>query len=162
VAVHCSRGITDREHGNLMRRGPSGRNVPVLPLRWRMMMFLGARDPLKTAQDMAVVVGRFVRDRWRGVARLIGGPAPDGGASTRTTVRGRPRRPQPASTAAPHRKGKARAAPDFRTRFVARRSRDEMVDGEREIYRAGTPQDVPSVRAKSQRHRKSTADRWNR
>jgi hypothetical protein len=36
-----------------------------------------------------------------------------------------------------------------------------MVDTEQEIYRAGTPQDVTSVRAKSQRHRKSTADRWN-
>jgi hypothetical protein len=37
-----------------------------------------------------------------------------------------------------------------------------MVDTEEKIYAAGTPQDVTSVRAKSQRHRKSTADRWNR
>jgi hypothetical protein len=36
-----------------------------------------------------------------------------------------------------------------------------MLDTEDEIYCAGTPQDVTSVRAKTQRHRKSTADRWN-
>ena len=55
----------------------------------------------------------------------------------------------------------SRPTRDFRTRFAARRSRGEMVNTEQEIYRAGTPQDVTSVRAKSQRHRKSTADRWN-
>ena len=32
---------------------------------------------------------------------------------------------------------------------------------EAEVFDAGTPQDVTSVRAKSQRHGKSTADKWN-
>jgi hypothetical protein len=124
-----------------------------------MTMFLGTRDTSTTAQDTAIVVGRFVRDTWWGLARLIGGgPAPDGGASPRKVVRGR--RPRSATAVAPRRKGKDRA-PDFRTGFAARRSRGEMVNTEQEIHRAGTPQDVTSVRAKSQRHRKSTADRWN-
>jgi len=30
-----------------------------------------------------------------------------------------------------------------------------------ELYAAGTPADVTSTRAKSQRHKKSTADKWN-
>ena len=30
-----------------------------------------------------------------------------------------------------------------------------------QIYAAGTPADVTSARAKSQRHKKSTADKWN-
>jgi hypothetical protein len=131
-------------------------------------MFLGARDAFTTAQDMAVATGRFVRGARKRLARLIGdgGPVPDGGAPTPTGVGRRPRRPKPArsrpgAAAVPHRKGKGRAIPDFRTDFAARRSRGEMVDTEQEIYRAGTPQDVTSVRAKSQRHRKSTADRWN-
>jgi hypothetical protein len=50
---------------------------------------------------------------------------------------------------------------DFRKRFARRRSKGEMVDKQHELFRAGTPQDVTSVRAKSQRHGKSTADRWN-
>lgn len=50
---------------------------------------------------------------------------------------------------------------DFRTRFARRRSRGEMPSTEREIFRAGTPADVTSVRAKSSRHGKSTADKWN-
>jgi hypothetical protein len=50
---------------------------------------------------------------------------------------------------------------DFRTRFARRRTKGEMANKERELFRADTPQDVTSVRAKSQRHRKSTADRWN-
>jgi hypothetical protein len=29
------------------------------------------------------------------------------------------------------------------------------------LYSAGTPADVTSTRAKSQRHKKSTADKWN-
>jgi hypothetical protein len=33
--------------------------------------------------------------------------------------------------------------------------------GMKGLYSRGTPQSVTSVRAKSQRHRKSTADRWN-
>jgi hypothetical protein len=126
-----------------------------------MTMFLGAKDTFTTAQDMAIVVGRFVRDTWRGLARVIGGgPAADGGAILRTGVRGRPRRPKSATAVAPRRKGKDRA-PNFRTSFAAERSRGEMVNTEQEVYRAGAPQDVTSVRAKSQRHRKSTADRWN-
>ena len=45
--------------------------------------------------------------------------------------------------------------------FSARRSQGEMSNREREVFQAGTPQDVTSERAKSQRHRKSTADKWN-
>ena len=36
-----------------------------------------------------------------------------------------------------------------------------MVTRNRELYRADTPQDVTSARAKGQRHGKVTADRWN-
>jgi hypothetical protein len=50
---------------------------------------------------------------------------------------------------------------DFRTRFARRRSKSRMANTEDKLYRAGTPQDVTSPRAKSQRHRKVTADRWN-
>jgi hypothetical protein len=50
---------------------------------------------------------------------------------------------------------------DFRTRFARRRSKGTMANTEGKLFRAGTPQDVTSLRAKSQRHRKSTADRWN-
>lgn len=50
---------------------------------------------------------------------------------------------------------------DFRTRFARRRSRGELADTEREIFSADTPPDVTSVRAKSSRHGKSTADKWN-
>ncbi|HLY51263.1 MAG TPA: hypothetical protein VKR21_18870 [Solirubrobacteraceae bacterium] len=50
---------------------------------------------------------------------------------------------------------------DFRTRFARRRTRGEFADTEREIIRADTPPDVTSVRAKSSRHGKSTADKWN-
>ena len=49
----------------------------------------------------------------------------------------------------------------FRKRFSARRSRGQMVDEQAEIFDASTPPDVASVRAKSQRHGKSTADKWN-
>jgi hypothetical protein len=49
----------------------------------------------------------------------------------------------------------------FGKSFAARRSQGEMVNTESEIYEAGTPQNVTDVRAKSQRHRKSTADKWN-
>jgi hypothetical protein len=45
--------------------------------------------------------------------------------------------------------------------FSARRSQGEMANTEREVFDAHTPQDVTSVRAKSTRHRKSTADKWN-
>jgi hypothetical protein len=50
---------------------------------------------------------------------------------------------------------------DFCTRFAQRRSRGEFVNTEQEIFSADTPPDVTSVRAKSSRHGKSTADKWN-
>ena len=49
----------------------------------------------------------------------------------------------------------------FRKRFARRRSKGLMSNKQDELFRASTPQDVTSVRAKSQRHRKSTADKWN-
>jgi hypothetical protein len=36
-----------------------------------------------------------------------------------------------------------------------------MASAERELYRADRSADVTSVRAKSSRHGKSTADKWN-
>jgi hypothetical protein len=50
---------------------------------------------------------------------------------------------------------------DFRTRFARRRSKALMTNREGQLYRADSPQDVTSPRAKSQRHGKVTADRWN-
>lgn len=50
---------------------------------------------------------------------------------------------------------------DFRTRFARRRSRGLVTSREADLYRPGSPQDVTSPRAKSQRHGKVTADRWN-
>jgi hypothetical protein len=49
----------------------------------------------------------------------------------------------------------------FGKTFSQRRSQGEMVDRSDELYDARTPQDVTSVRAKSQGHRKKTADKWN-
>jgi hypothetical protein len=49
----------------------------------------------------------------------------------------------------------------LRTRFAQRRSKSLAANKQGDIFKAGTPQDVTSIRAKSQRHRKSTADRWN-
>jgi hypothetical protein len=49
----------------------------------------------------------------------------------------------------------------FRKRFSARRSRGQLVDHQSELGDASSPPDVMSVRAKSQRHGKSTADKWN-
>jgi hypothetical protein len=49
----------------------------------------------------------------------------------------------------------------FGKRFSARRSQGQMVDRERDVFAPGTPPDVTSTRAKSRRHRKSTADKWN-
>jgi hypothetical protein len=69
---------------------------------------------------------------------------------------GRSRRPPPWSPRAIH-----SALTDFRTRFARRRSRSDMVNTEQQIFRADTPPDVTSVRAKSSRHGKSTADKWN-
>lgn len=50
---------------------------------------------------------------------------------------------------------------DVRTRFARRRSKGLMANREAELHRPGSPQDVTNPRAKSQRHRKVTADRWN-
>lgn len=49
----------------------------------------------------------------------------------------------------------------FGKSFSQRRSQGEMTNREAEIFDARTPQDVTSVRAKSQGHRKKTADKWN-
>jgi hypothetical protein len=43
----------------------------------------------------------------------------------------------------------------------ARSQQDEPANNEREIFKADTPQDVTSVRAKSSGHGKKTADKWN-
>ena len=58
-------------------------------------------------------------------------------------------------------KGLRGAIGDFRTRFARRRSRSEISSAERKLSRASTPADVTSARAKSSRHGKSTADKWN-
>jgi hypothetical protein len=50
---------------------------------------------------------------------------------------------------------------EFRKRFARRRSKGLMANKQEELFRAGTPEDVTSLRAKSQRHGKVTADRWN-
>jgi hypothetical protein len=50
---------------------------------------------------------------------------------------------------------------DLSKRFSRRRSKGLMSNRQDRLYRAGTPQDVTSPRAKSQRHGKVTADRWN-
>jgi hypothetical protein len=50
---------------------------------------------------------------------------------------------------------------EFRKAFARRRSRAMVRPRERDLYAAGTPQDVTSPRAKSQRHGKVTADHWN-
>jgi hypothetical protein len=49
----------------------------------------------------------------------------------------------------------------FGKSFSARRSHGEMVPHDRELYDQSTPQDVTSVRAKSQTKGKMTADKWN-
>ena len=49
----------------------------------------------------------------------------------------------------------------FGKTFSARRSQGEMADTSDQLFKTGTPQDVTSTRAKSQRHGKSTADKWN-
>jgi hypothetical protein len=49
----------------------------------------------------------------------------------------------------------------FGKSFSARRSQGEMVNKQAEVFDEGTPQDVTSVRAKSQGHGKKTADKWN-
>jgi hypothetical protein len=49
----------------------------------------------------------------------------------------------------------------FGKRSAARRSKGLAPDTSDQLIAAGTPPDVTSQRAKSQRHRKSTADKWN-
>lgn len=49
----------------------------------------------------------------------------------------------------------------FGKSYSARRSQGEMTNRQDEIFDPRTPQDVSSVRAKSERHRKVTADKWN-
>jgi hypothetical protein len=45
--------------------------------------------------------------------------------------------------------------------YARRRTRREMSDTSRNLFAASRPPDVASVRAKSTRHGKVTADRWN-
>jgi hypothetical protein len=52
-------------------------------------------------------------------------------------------------------------ATQIRKRFAKRRSKSAAANTERKLAHPGTPQDVTSARAKSQRHGKVTADRWN-
>jgi hypothetical protein len=59
------------------------------------------------------------------------------------------------------RKSVRRALDAFRTRSARRRSPSAISGSESGLIRAGTPAEVTSVRAKSSRHRKSTADKWN-
>ena len=49
----------------------------------------------------------------------------------------------------------------FGKSYAARRSHGEMANTSRSLDDPGTPQEVSSVRAKSQTHRKVTADKWN-
>lgn len=49
----------------------------------------------------------------------------------------------------------------FGKSFSARRSQGRMANKQREVLSADTPQDVTSERAKSSRHKTSTADKWN-
>jgi hypothetical protein len=49
----------------------------------------------------------------------------------------------------------------FRKRFSRKRAKGMMASRQRDLYRADRPPDVASQRAKSQRHGKVTADRWN-
>jgi hypothetical protein len=49
----------------------------------------------------------------------------------------------------------------FGKRFSARRTQGEMVDKSGDVLAATRPPDQASARAKSSRHGKSTADKWN-
>jgi hypothetical protein len=46
-------------------------------------------------------------------------------------------------------------------RSARKRGRSQAADTSGKVIDSNTPQDVTDVRAKSQRHRKSTADKWN-
>jgi hypothetical protein len=45
--------------------------------------------------------------------------------------------------------------------WSARRSQRQVANAERELFKANTPRDVSSVRAKSAGHGKKTAAKWN-
>jgi hypothetical protein len=49
----------------------------------------------------------------------------------------------------------------FGKSFSERRSSGTTANKEREVFGAGTPQDVTDPRAKNERHGKVTADKWN-
>ncbi len=49
----------------------------------------------------------------------------------------------------------------FGKSFSARRTQGQMTNKQGEIFDAGSPQDVTSVRAKNERKGKVTADKWN-
>ena len=49
----------------------------------------------------------------------------------------------------------------FGKTYSAGRSQSEKVDTSGSLDDASTPQEVSSVRAKGQKHRKVTADKWN-
>ena len=49
----------------------------------------------------------------------------------------------------------------FGKTFSQRRSQGQMTNKQDAVFDARTPQDVTSVRAKSQGHGKKTADKWN-
>jgi hypothetical protein len=49
----------------------------------------------------------------------------------------------------------------FGKTFSQRRSQGQMASTSDQVFDANTPQDVTSVRAKSQGHGKKTADKWN-
>lgn len=50
---------------------------------------------------------------------------------------------------------------DFRSRFATRRSKAAAASTQHKLQQRGTPPDVADIRAKSQRHGKVAADRWN-
>lgn len=49
----------------------------------------------------------------------------------------------------------------FGKSFAARRAQREMANTSEQVLDPSTPQEVTSVRAKSQGHGKKTADKWN-
>ena len=49
----------------------------------------------------------------------------------------------------------------FGKTFSQGRSQGQMTNQSDEVFSARTPQDVTSVRAKNQGHKKKTADKWN-
>jgi hypothetical protein len=55
----------------------------------------------------------------------------------------------------------SRQLTEFRSRWARRRSKSAVANTEGKRMAAGTPQDVTSPRAKSQRHGKVTAENWN-